>query len=160
MRKHYAIMFLFLFVFPMVSGCLDDLNTDEIPDREFVIQDGDNINSTCGCFFIIKPVKGPAVDPRWSVFYLGEKGHSPHQLDFEVRKYDHNGKPSGGDLNASYSYTEDGNDLWNNGEYIGFDMPQGSRSLDIKEGMVFEVLLRIGIPRTHHCLVGSFIYSV
>ena len=144
----------------MISGCLDDFSNDKIPEREFDVQDGDNINSTRGCFFIIKPVKGPAVDTRWCAFYWCEKGHSPHTLNFEVRKYDDNGKPSGGDLNASYNYTEDGNDLWNIGEYIGFDMPQDYTSFEMKEGMVFEVILRIRYPHTLYIPIGSFIYSL
>jgi len=125
-----------------MSGCLDDLSDEKIPEREFVVQDGENINSTRGCFFIIKPVKGPAVDPRWCAFYWCEKGHSPHTLDFEVREYDDNGKPSGGDLNASYNYTEDGNDLWDIGEYIGFDMPNEDAGINIIDGNIYEVAIK------------------
>jgi len=105
------------------------------------VVDGHNINESVGCFFTLKAHENTQIDPERLSFYVAEKEHSPIKLDLGIRTYDGNGNPSGGDRNGTYDWTAD-NQLWTEGEYIGFDMPTIDMNISIVDGNIYEVIIK------------------
>ena len=136
-------------------------DTDEgVEIMYFTVEDGTNINSERGCFFLIKAGKGVDLDPSRYSFYVTEKGFSPHSLDFNKRLYN-DADPYGprldsGDLNGSYNWKEEG-DLLSDGEYIGFDMPMPDMNIDIQEGNLYEVMIKN--PKGERVYSDTFVYK-
>ncbi len=122
----------------------------------FTVEDGNNMDDTYGCFFLIRAGKGVDIDPSRHSFFVGEKGFSPKKLGFSERRYDE-GKPVGGDRNGTYDWTNEG-PLWSDGEYIGFDMPKESMGIDPVDGKIYEVLIKN--PGGEVIFKDSFVYSM
>ena len=141
--------------------CGADLpNPNSVTIMYFTVEDGTNINSERGCFFLIKAGKGVDIDPSRYSFYVTEKGFSPHLLDFDKREYN-DADPYGprldsGDLNGSYDWREEG-DLWSDGEYIGFDMPMPDMNIEITEGNIYEVMIKN--PNGERIYSDTFVYK-
>jgi len=126
----------------------------------FDVGDGNNIDDTHGCFFIILASLDVDIDPYDYSFYVSEKGDSPKKLDTTFREYldspPYGPDPNSGDLNKTQDWTEDG-DLWSDGEYIGFDMPKESMNIDPKDGAIYEVLIKN--PNGEVIFRDTFVYS-
>jgi len=110
------------------------------------VEDGNNINDTLGCFFLLRSGQGIDIDPKEHSFFVAEEGLSFSQLDFTPRYYneDKDRTPYGGDRNASgcpicENYDENN---WQDGEYIGFDMPTEDMDIEIVDGNIYEVLIK------------------
>ena len=136
------------------------LSNDQ-PDLELfvgTVEDGTNTDAEHGCFFLIRAGPGINIDPGRYRFYVAEDSMPLKRLDFEVRSYtnDNMRKPLGGDRNGTYDHTLEG-DLWNEGEYIGFDMPTQDMDIDIVDGGVYEVTIRN--PQQSVVFQKSFVYQ-
>jgi len=140
-------------------------DTDEDVDiMYFTLDDGDNIDEERGCFFLIRAGKGVNIDPSRYSFYVSEVGYSPQKLDFSLRAYkdDYPYGPDDttGDRNKTYDYKVEG-DLWNDGEYLGFDMPMKNNpnrpmQINIKTG-VYEVMIKN--PKGAQVYSSTFSYT-
>jgi len=119
------------------------------------VKDGPNMNNTTGCFFTIRAEAAVDIDPMRYTFWVAEEGFSPKQMDFQFRDYSPNGTPIGGDRNATYRYdaaiksgrwpdmpVEEDRERWNDGEFIGFDMPTDDMGIHIVSGNNYEVLIK------------------
>ncbi len=115
-----------------------DDDWDDVIIMAFESRDGNNFDETQGCFFTIRAVQGVDIDPSMYSFYVARQGYSPRKLDFNERIY-LNGTALGGDRNSSYDFEDH---MWNNGEYIAFDMPMESMGIDILKGEVYEVMIK------------------
>jgi len=124
---------------------------------KFSVEDGPNENDEVGCFFLIRAEKGVDLDPSEYTFWVAEDGRSPQKLNFQFRDYSQDAMkvPEGGDRNATYRYdssiksgrwpdmpAEEDRERWNDGEYLGFDMPTEELGINIINGNVYEVLIK------------------
>ena len=132
-------------------------DTDEgVSIMHFSLEDGQNSDTTQGVFFLIRAGKGVDLDPMRQSFFVAEKGNSPKKLDMNWRDYEQD-KPTGGDLSAKYDWKDEG-DLWSEGEYIGFEMPnQDNMAIEIVDGNIYEVMIKN--PRGEVIFRDTFIYS-
>ena len=142
---------------------------------KFSLQDGSNSAAhpdDVGCFFLIRAEKSVDINPKKHTFWVSEDGFSPKKLSFEFRDYDWqiNPKVEGGDRNATYRYDdkieegryadmpiETDNERWTDGEYMGFDMPQDDKGIDIVSGNKYEVLIKD--PNAEIIYRDTFIYK-
>ena len=136
------------------------LSNDQ-PDLELIVgsvDDGTNRDSDHGCFFLIRAGSGTNINPARYGFYVGEKGMPLKKLDQDIRTYSNDimNVPRGGDRNGTYDYSADG-DLWNAGEYIGFDMPKKEMGIEIANGGVYEVMIRN--PQGDSVFQRTFVYQ-
>lgn len=136
-------------------------NTDESYTlMVFDVGDGNNIDDTHGCFFLILASKDVDIDPYDYSFYVSEKGGSPKKLDTTFREYldrpPYGPDPNSGDLNKTQDWTEDGA-LWSRGECIGFDIPMEDMGIKITDGNVYEVLIKN--PKGEVIFKDTFRYS-
>ena len=133
---------------------------EEVEIMHFSVEDGNNGDREHGCFFLIRAGRGVDIDPYTHSFFVAEKGYSPKKLDLNLRQYE-DSPPYGpdlgsGDMNGTYDWTEYGK-WWNNGEYIGFDMPMENMGIDIADGNVYEVMIKN--PHGEVIFKDTFIYS-
>ena len=133
-------------------------DTDQ--DLEMIVgdvYDGTNKDSEHGCFFLIRAGAGTNINPTRYGFYVREKGMPLNKLDQGIRTYSNDimRTPRGGDRNGTYDYTADG-DLWNQGEYIGFDMPKNEMDIEIVDGGVYEVMIKG--PQGDSVFQKTFVY--
>ena len=131
---------------------------EEGPDIvAFSLQDGPNESDTVGCFFLVRAEKGIDLNPGKHSFWVTEEGYSPRRLDFSFRDHSQDSMrtPEGGDRNATYRYdervkegrwpempSEDRNERWTDGEYLGFDMPCDDMGIDVLTGNKYEVMIK------------------
>ncbi len=125
------------------------------------VEDGNNINDTHGCFFLLLSGSGVDIDPKEHSFFVAEGGLSFSQLDFGFRYYneDEDQTPYGGDRNASgcpicENFDENN---WQEGEYIGFDMPTRDMGIDIVDGNIYDVMIKD--PGGNVIYRDSFVYT-
>ena len=145
---------------------------DGPPLHAFSIEDGPNESDTVGCFFLIRADSRVEINPRTHTFWVNEEGRSPRRLDFSFRDYSQDSmkRPEGGDRNASYRYdemmkagrwpdmpTEEQNARWNDGEYLGFDMPADSSGINIVNGNKYEVIIKNA--QDNMILQKTFVYK-
>lgn len=95
------------------------------------IIDGNNTNSEEGCFFVLLAEKGVDIDPSKYSFYVSKLQYSPNKLDLNEYRN-----------NTVTNYTADGNNIWNEGEIIGFNMPKEDIDIEINDGMQYDVLIK------------------
>ena len=135
--------------------------TDEVTELSLNIDDGNNIDATRGCFFLIHAEEGVNIDPNEYSFFVAEYGYSPKKLDMNIRAYmdaaPYGPDPSSGDLNRTYDWTLDG-ELWSEREYIGFDMPKDNMGIRIRDGVIYEVNLKN--PKGTVVYRDTFIYRI
>ncbi len=96
-------------------------------------------------FFLFNASEGININPEQHSFYIGywdETVSVLRKFDFNNRTYDERGNPHGGDRNASFDYTADGNKLWNEGEIIAFDRPKKEMNLKVEIGRPYRVLIK------------------
>jgi len=138
----------------------DDHYDEGVSIMHFTLEDGNNRDGERGCFFLIRAGRGVDIDPKRHAFFVAEKGYSPKKLDMNFREYrdsaPYGPEPESGDLNSSYDWTYD-SDLWNDGEYIGFDMPMDNMGIDPADGYVYEVLIKN--PYGEVIFKDTFVYS-
>ena len=123
----------------------------------FRVEDGNNYNETYGCFFTIYGGIYIDIDPIKYSFYIAERNETPKQLNFDIRTYDRNGNPTGGDRNGTFDYTKDGNKIMTEGEYIGFDMPKKDMGFDVVDGNRYDIFIMN--HENDLVYVGDFVYQ-
>ncbi len=138
----------------------------------FEVTDGVNKDSEHGCFFKIRAVSEVDIDPTRYFFTVSESGQSPKSLDFRFRDYEDQGEdeltPVGGDRNKTYRYDEKNwkienmnvegpGQMWNDGEYIAFDMPMARKGVEIDKGSEYEVMIKN--PNHEIVFRGTFVYQ-
>ena len=123
------------------------------------VEDGMNADDTYGCFFLLRAGRGVDIDPNEYSFFVAEKGFPPKKLDFELRTYDGDGNPTGGDRTAPGCPTHENfnESSWSEGEYIGFDMPTRNMGIKIVDGNVYEVMIKD--PRGNVIFRDFFVYT-
>lgn len=160
MKVKYMIAFLLVvLILVLVLGItmIGSDNKKKDNTMYFWVDEGANINDTNGGFFVIRAEKNVNINPVNYSFYVAEKGKEPHRLDFDIRTYENGDIPSGGDRNGTYDYTTDGNNLWNDGEIIAFDMPMKHRGIEIKSGNIYVVSIKD--PEGELTYRDTFIYG-
>ena len=148
-----VVLILLIVLGAMMIGC-DDKKKDDT--MHFTVEDGTSISSTHGCFPLICAGKNVDIDPTKYHFYIAQKGHTPQELDFEIRTHESDGTPSGGDRNSTYDYTLEG-EKWSEGEYIGFDMPKKQMGINVVSGNIYEV--SIHNKEGEMIYRGTFVYK-
>jgi len=144
----------------------------DVSIMKLTVEDGTNENDEVGCFFLIRAERGVDINPKIHTFWVSEEGRSPQKLSFAFRDYSQDGEkiPEDGDRNATFRYdnsikagrwpdmpVEEDRERWNDGEFIGFDMPTEEMGIDIVEGNKYDVMIKD--PNNEVIYRDTFVYK-